>query len=139
MESINSFIVHNLESFPVIWSRRSAIEPGYAVQWESEMNALLKRAKPFVIIFEEGQPDESHGDRKTRGLWLKRNKLALSSLCKAVVAIESDTVKRTALKVQSALAARAFGVVMEIVASKEAAQTLACALLEQACGDRDGR
>jgi hypothetical protein len=49
-----------------------------------------------------------------------------------VVAIEPDAIKRTALKAQSALAAKAFGVAMEIVASKEAAQTLADQLLAHA-------
>ncbi|MGB8418428.1 hypothetical protein [Paraburkholderia sp.] len=135
MESVNRFIVHDLESFPVVWSRRSAIKPGYAAQWENEMDALLKGEQPFVIIFEEGQPDETHDDRKTRGLWLKRNKHGLGGLCKAVVAIEPDAIKRTALKAQSALAAKAFGVAMEIVASKEAAQTLARQLLAHAGGD----
>lgn len=131
MESIDNFSVHSLENFPVVWSRRSAIKPGYSGQWESEMDALLERATPFVIVFEEGQPDESHEDRKTRGLWLKRNKLALGTLCKAVVAIEPDAIKRTALKAQSVLATKAFGVAMEIVESKEAAQKLAFELVEQ--------
>lgn len=131
MESIDSFTVHSLESFPVVWSRRAAIKPGYSAQWEAEMDMLLQRATPFVIVFEEGQPDESHEDRKTRGLWLKRNKLALGTLCKAVLAIEPDMLKRTALKAQSALAAKAFGVAMEIVESKEAAQKLAFELVER--------
>jgi hypothetical protein len=129
MESIVRFIVHDIENFPIVWSRRAAITPGYAVQWEREMDALTARAEAFVIIFEEGQPDEMHEDRKMRGIWLKRNKLVLAEQCKAVLAIEPDAIKRSALKVQSALAARAFGVTMDVAASAEDARSMAYGLL----------
>jgi hypothetical protein len=129
MQSTVRFIVHDIENFPIVWSRRAAIAPGYAMQWEHEMDALMARAEPFVIIFEEGQPEEVHEDRKTRGLWLKRNKLALAGRCKAVLAIEPDAIKRTALKLQSALVAKAFGVTMDIAASAEDARSMAYGLL----------
>jgi hypothetical protein len=129
----DNFIVHDLHAFPLVWSRRLAIEPGYASQWAREMDALLEQAQPFVIAFEEGQPEESHEDRKTRGLWLKRNKALLGTVCRAVIAIEPDAVRRTALKAQSALASRAFSVAMEVVASREDAQALARKLLAQSC------
>jgi hypothetical protein len=129
----DDFIVHDLHAFPLIWSRRRAIEPGYASQWAREMDALLAKAQPFVIVFEEGQPEESHEDRKTRGLWLKRNKALLGTVCRAVIAIEPDALRRTALKAQSALASRAFSVAMEVVASREDAQARAHQLLALSC------
>jgi hypothetical protein len=132
MQSIVHFIVHDIEDFPIVWLRRAAIAPGYATQWEREMDALMTCSEPFVVIFEEGQPEEAHEDRKTRGLWLKRNKLALAQRCKAVLAIEPDAIKRTALKVQSALAAGAFGVPMDIAASTEDARLMAYSLLGKA-------
>lgn len=49
--------------------------------------------------------------------------------CKAVLAIEPDAIKRIALKVQSALAARAFGVTTDIAASVEDARLMAYRLL----------
>lgn len=128
-----TFIVHDLHAFPLVWSRSRAIEPGYAPQWAREMDALLEKAQPFVIVFEEGQPEESHEDRKTRGLWLKRNKALLGTICRAVIAIEPDAVRRIALKAQSALASRAFSVAMEVVASREDAEALARELLDQSC------
>ncbi|MEW6341248.1 MAG: hypothetical protein AB1704_11265 [Pseudomonadota bacterium] len=129
MQSIVRFIVHDIEDFPIVWTRRSEIKPGYAVQWEHEMDALMTCTDPFVIIFEEGQPEEAHEDRKTRGLWLKRNKLLLAEQCKAVLAIEPDSIKRAALKLQSALVAKAFGVTMDIAASAEDARSMAYGLL----------
>ncbi|MFT4064730.1 hypothetical protein [Paraburkholderia sp.] len=93
------------------------------------MDALLAKAQPFVILFEEGQPEEAHDDRKTRGIWLKRNKVALGERCKGVIAIEPDAVRRAALKAQTALASRAFGVAMEVVASRAVAERRARELL----------
>ncbi|WP_322012958.1 hypothetical protein [Paraburkholderia sp. J12] len=132
MTGNDTFIVHDLHAFPLIWSRRRAIVPGYAMQWTQEMDALLARAEPFVIVFEEGQPEESHEDRKNRGLWLKHNKALLGNICRAVIAIEPDAVKRAALKAQSALASRAFSVAMEVVASSEAARERAREILADA-------
>ncbi|WP_042338261.1 hypothetical protein [Paraburkholderia ferrariae] len=132
MTGNDRFIVHDLHAFPLVWSRCRAIVPGYAAQWAHEMDALLARAEPFVIVFEEGQPEETHDDRKTRGLWLKQNKALLGTVCRAVIAIEPDAEKRTALQAQSALASRAFSVAMEVAASSEAALERAREILADA-------
>ena len=129
MESTDHFTVHDVSEFPVVRSRATAVGPGYATQWEREMNALLEHASPFVLLMEEGQPQESHDDRKARGLWLKRNKTALASFCKAVIIIEPDAVQREAFQAQAAMAAKAFGVPMEVAASKAGAEELAGRLL----------
>lgn len=124
-----TFIVHDVSQFPVIWQRRDQVRPGYSAQWQLEMDALLRQGQPFVVIFEEDQPEEAHEDRKQRGLWLKRNKTALIAVCRAVVGIEANAIKRAALKMQSAIAAKAFGVAMEIAASKSEAEDVARSLL----------
>lgn len=133
MNTTNEFRVHDVESFPVVWSRREAIESGYSAQWEREMNALLARTRPFVIVMEENQPQETHEDRKTRGLWLKQNKIVLGNWCKAVIAIETHAFKRAKIEAQTALASRAFGVKMEVAASQDAALVRARELLGHRC------
>jgi len=129
MNTTINFHIHDTQSFPLVWSRAGAIKPGYAAQWIGEMDALLVRAQPFVIAFEEGQPEETQEDRKSRGLWLKQNKSLLGTFCKAVIAIEPDALKRSALEAQTALASRAFGVAMEVLASRESVAIRARALL----------
>jgi len=122
---LGNFIVHDIAGFPLVWSRRDAVRPGYAPQWEREMDALLRRAAPFVIVMQDRQAEEEHADRKLRALWLKRNKDLLGVFCKAVIAIEPDAMKRVALNAQTALAVKAFGVPMSVAPSEEAARSMA--------------
>jgi hypothetical protein len=111
------FELHDVSGFPIVRSRANTARPGYAPQWEGEMEALLARAEPFVIIFEGDRPEEAQEDRKHRGIWLKKNKLRLSAVCKALISIEENDLKRMAVKAQSAMAERAFGIPMMVVAS----------------------
>ncbi|AOY90983.1 hypothetical protein BKK79_03510 [Cupriavidus sp. USMAA2-4] len=124
-EHATPFTVHDIAAFPLVWTRREAVRPGYAAQWEREMDELLRQQFPFVILMPERQAEEEHADRKVRALWLKRNKEALARLCKAVIAVEPDALKRVALNAQAALAVKAFGVPMAIAPSAQAAQELA--------------
>jgi len=126
---LDNFIVHDIAGFPLVWSRRDAVRPGYAPQWEREMDALLRREAPFVIIMQDRQPEEEHADRKARGLWLKRNKDLLGVYCKTVIVIEPDALRRVALNAQTALAVKAFGMPMSVAPSEEAARSMAIEFL----------
>jgi hypothetical protein len=125
----HTFTVHDASAFPIVFSRADAVVPGYAVQWETEMNMLLAQGSPFVVVFPAMRTEETHEDRKRRGLWLKRNKQALAGLCRCLIAIEPDSLKRLALKAQTAMATKAFGIPMQIVSSPEEATTLADRLI----------
>lgn len=127
--SVDEFLVHDISHFPVVWSRNAAIVPGYAPQWVREMNRLLARGLPFVIIFDEGMADEDHEDRKVRAVWLKENKSLLASLCRSVIAIEPNAIKRAALTAQALIASKAFGVAMDVVPSRQDAEAAARASL----------
>ncbi|OCC04002.1 hypothetical protein BA190_16070 [Labrys sp. WJW] len=124
-----AFIVHDVSGFPIIRSRPEAIVPGYAGRWMSEMEALLAQGQPFVVVFPAGHAEEAHEDRKRRGIWLKANKQALGRLCLSLIAIEPDRLKRVALRAQTAMATKAFGIAMEIAASSEEATALAARLI----------
>lgn len=94
------------------------------------MDALLAISMPFVIIMEGDEHAEEHKDRKARGIWLKKNKAALATVCKAVIGIEASAIKRGAMQLQMSLATKAFGIKMEIVASREEALHLAERILK---------
>ena len=126
------FTVHDVTAFPIIRQRPEALVPGYAAQWERELERLLGRATPFVVILGGGLPEETHEDRKSRGIWLKRNKALLALGCKAVIGIEPNIVMRAALKAQALLAAKAFGTPIDVAGSDEEAVALAQTILDAA-------
>lgn len=86
--------------------------------------ALVAHGEAFVLAHPQARAEEAHKDRKRRGLWLKQNKQALGACCKAVISVEPDDARRTELAAQSAMAEKAFGIPMRMVAT-----------LEQACAD----
>ncbi|MBM7046718.1 MULTISPECIES: hypothetical protein [Rhizobium] len=127
-----TFNIHDVTAFPIVRQRPEALVPGYAAQWERELERLLGRATPFVVILSGGLPEETHEDRRSRGIWLKRNKALLALGCKAVIGIEPNVVRRAALKAQALLAAKAFGTSMDVVGSDEEAVALAQTILDAA-------
>lgn len=124
---MDQFTVHDVTDFPVVRMRR--VWPGYAPQWETEMNALMAQASPFVVIFDDRSAEEIHEDRKVRGLWLKNNKHALGKICRAVIAVEADPVTRMAMQAQALAAGKAFGLAMVVASSAEEAEDKARTLL----------
>ena len=125
-----TFTFHDVSLWPIVRQSAESVRPGYAAQWEREMDAMLAISMPFVVIMDGDQAAEDHEDRKVRGIWLKKNKTALAAICRAVIGIEANPIKRAAIQVQMALATKAFGTRMELVASQEAALRLAKQILE---------
>ena len=124
------FAFHDVALWPIVRPSAASVHPGYSKQWEREMDALLALSMPFVVIMEGDEHTEEHEDRKARGIWLKKNKTALAAVCKAVIGIEASAIKRAAMQLQMSLATKAFGIRMEIVASREEALLLAERILK---------
>lgn len=120
----DAFRIHDVRRYPLCLFNPTHALDGYAPQWEAEMEALLAAGQPFTIAYVELDPTESHDDRKHRALWLKRNKERLGRLCKAQISVEPDEARRAAASKQGELAARAFGIPHEAVASLEEAVAL---------------
>lgn len=120
-----AFRVFDVRDFPVIWLRAESIVNGYALPWMLEMELILGLRQPFVVVFEEGSPEETVEDRKLRAVWLKKNKEALKPFCRSLIAIESNKLKREVMKVQLALAMKAFDVPADIAASVAEAELIA--------------
>ncbi|CAN7719926.1 hypothetical protein LJR251_005967 [Rhizobium rhizogenes] len=117
------FVIHDISAFPIVFQRADAVRPGYAAQWEREMDVLLQAFTAFVIILQQGQAEQSNADVRSRALWLERNRELSAAVCKAVIGIECDSAK------QAVLTADAFGTKLEIAASYEEAASAARANL----------
>ncbi len=126
--NFDSFVHHDIAHFPVVLAPAAAAA-GYAAQWAREMEALLDHGKAFVLVHLGTRGEESHDDRKQRGLWLKRRKAELGAVCRAVISVEPDTDRRAELATQSLLAQKAFGIPMLVAASEAEAHAQAQRLL----------
>ena len=127
--TLHTFTVYDVTHFPLVVMRNEAIAPGYAVQWEKELEALLHHAQPFVILFPPGRPEaEDHEDRKRRMQWFKANRERLSAVCRALISIEADEEERESLRARAADLVKVFGVPLEIAMSWEEAQALGARL-----------
>ena len=121
-----AFTLHDVSAFPVVRMRNGdACTPGYAPAWCREMDALLGRNTPFVLIYQRRRNDEPHDDRVARGLWLKRNKDALAERCRALIIVEPDRDRRAALDAAFPSLVRAFGTPQAACATDEEAVALA--------------
>ncbi|HEX7815005.1 hypothetical protein [Dyella sp.] len=126
------FIIHDVRALPYVAFNQAAVQPGYAQQWEAEMVALLEHGEPFVVVYDQLRIEETHDDRKHRGIWLKHNKGPLARVCKAMVSIEPDEARRDAVRSQADTAVKAFGIPHEAVASREEAVRLVYRLVGHA-------
>ncbi|MBB3228226.1 2-polyprenyl-6-methoxyphenol hydroxylase-like FAD-dependent oxidoreductase [Luteibacter sp. Sphag1AF] len=127
-----SFSVHDVASFPLVWLSADQVTAGYAAQWKEEMDALIQCGRPFVVLHGAGHGDEQHEDRKERGIWLKRNKDALARCCPGIVSVEPDPIKRQAAKAMAIMAVKAFGIPAHVTATREEACDIAKQLLREA-------
>jgi hypothetical protein len=129
MNPTESFLIHDISSFPLVWMKDGTSMPDYATQWKKEMDALLSISRPFVMLHGASESDERQQDRKERGLWLKHHKEELARYCVAMIGIEADPLKNQVMKAMSAMATKAFGTPAYVVGNDEEARQLATRLL----------
>lgn len=95
------------DRFPLVWMSSSGPS-----NWESELNALLCRAEPFVLLTRE-RPDREQGatggDRKRFALWLKSNRELLKRVCAGSIVVVSSEVIALPLRVLLVPLSKAFG------------------------------
>lgn len=120
-----AFIIHDVTRFPFVVFNDDAAQPGYANQWEKEMVALMENGQPFVVVYDQHRTEESHEDRKRRGIWLKHNKAALGLVCKALIRIEPDEDARRQARAMCDMAVKAFGIPHEVAATQDEALLIA--------------
>lgn len=134
------FELHDISRFPFVRATHREKQAGVALQWQREMEALIGRAQPFVIIFPPGHHaglEQLDGDamrqaqeeRKQRALWFKRNREQLAVSCKGMITIELEATRRFAERAKASLLEKAFGVPLRVADSGDMADELADALL----------
>lgn len=127
--AIEAAQVFEMDEFPIVTFRNDAIQPGYASRWVREMEALVKRGEPFVIVFLPNRPDEEQEDRKLRAVWLKTHKDELSGICRALITVEPDVLQRVESAKEAQAMQKAFGLLLVSVETEDEARDLACSLL----------
>ncbi|GAA5019275.1 hypothetical protein GCM10023206_33230 [Acinetobacter puyangensis] len=120
----NLFKIHDVSRFPLCVFRADQAQSGYATQWEREMVQLLHNAQLFTIVYIEFSQNETHEDRKQRGLWLKHHKNDMNQYCKALISVEPDQEKRILIEQQAEIAVKAFGTPHYAVGSLAEAENL---------------
>ncbi|WP_164227394.1 hypothetical protein [Stenotrophomonas maltophilia] len=120
-----AFTIHDIRELPLAVFDQAAAQPGYASQWEAEMEVLLQNGQPFVVVYDLLRSDETHEDRKHRGVWLRHNKEPLGQVCKALISIKPDDTRRAEVAAMSDIAVKALGIPHEAVATRDEALAVA--------------
>jgi hypothetical protein len=110
------FRLHDLSQFPMCVFRSAEATDGYSAAWITEIEALVAIGKPFTVVY-QALGEESHEDRKQRGIWLKQNKAELGEFCLATITVEPDAQRRAELEEWGERAVKAFGIPHRAVAT----------------------
>jgi hypothetical protein len=111
------FYLHDVSEFPFVSLISERCPPGYAEQWNREMDALLESGRLFVVAFEPAALNETAEDFRTRGIWFKKNRLLLPGRVAAMVGIVHSASEREAHAQDMEKRSRGFGVRYCAVAS----------------------
>lgn len=123
------FILHRVSTFPIVVFATELAQGGYAERWTVEMESLLAKRTPFVILIPSCERPESREDWARRVVWMKENKATLSLYCKGVISIEPDRKLRGDLERRVSGSKRMFGVSQHVVECDENAVDLARRML----------
>jgi hypothetical protein len=120
-----AFVVHDISRFPLVIVRLDTLLPGFAPQWEAEMDALIAHAQSFVVIHHGTPLDETDDQRQRRARWLSQRQDALQPLCKMRIFVEVSMTRRAAAIVRCRAAMHASGVPYRVVATMDEAHAIA--------------
>jgi hypothetical protein len=118
------------EAFPIVRIRYDQEGPSGQDNNLALFEALLDREQPFVLIGNgEHLQQESHEERKRIALWMKRNRVRLNRLVRAMVYVEPNTVKRLAARPATFVFEKFWGFPMLVSESDRDATAIAESLL----------
>ena len=115
--------------FPLVFLRDTC---GPEASTEVEFAALLAEGRRFVLISKHHDHDDANdapNAKKSRALFLKRNKGRLRVLCAAAIVIEGAKATPMAFRLATRAFGKAFGVPFHFVHDEEAATTLGTEVL----------
>jgi sulfite reductase beta subunit-like hemoprotein len=127
----DGFMLHRTSSFPIVRFESELAQGGYAERWISEMEHLLARKTPFVLVIPNSQRPESREDWARRVVWMKEQKEMLSLYCRGVISIEPDAKLGSDLERRVSGSERMFGVVQHVVRQEADAEKLARKILDK--------
>ena len=102
----------------------------------ADLEALLRRGEPFVMI-SSGQHDREPPDiRRSRALWFKENVQRFAPLCKAMIHVERDSDERRRMESRLSTVGRGIGTRFMVVADAATAEALAWSLMAKTEEDK---
>ena len=110
--------------FPLVFLHNN---DGAAESTEAEFAALLAEGRRFVLIskhHDHGDANDAPDAKKSRALFLKRNKGRLRALCAAAIVIEGAKATPMAFRLAARAFGKAFGVPFHFVHDEGAATAL---------------
>jgi len=124
------YYLHDVSEFPFVALRSDRCPPGYAEQWNREMDALLESRRLFVVAFEPAALNETAEDFRTRGIWFKKNRLLLPGRVAAMIGVVPSAEERDAHALDMEKRSRGFGVRYCAMASFEHARQATDAFID---------
>ena len=118
----------NSSEFPLVWMSFSQQSGQDSQKDFDEFEANLGRGEPFVIL-SDSTPDGDHEhtpeEKKRVSLWMKKHKLELRKLVRAMILVEPNQAKRLGYKAFSVMFAKFWGYPMLLAESREQAVDMA--------------
>lgn len=121
----HTYLLHDTSRLPAVIFIAHNATPGYARRWIEETEALMADGHPYVVVYDQPRLDEAPEDRAKRAVWLKANKVALAKVCKGLVSIDPDDVRRAEIDAMGQIGAKAFGMPHVAVATFDEAIAVA--------------
>lgn len=124
----------NCDEFPLVYveDHDHAPQPPGEPSWKDELEALLGRSRPFVLIFaapHEDDHEESQEDRRERAIWFKQNRARMMALCAGAMVIEKNGPTPMPIRLAAQGFGKALGIEFGFVGDDRAAREAAAALL----------
>jgi hypothetical protein len=118
-------------AFPIVRMHYDKTAPEGEDAGFALFDALLARERAFVLLGEggDGAREQSHEERKSLTLWMKRNREPLRAFVKAMVYVEPKAAKRVLVKASAGVFGKFWGYPMLVAASREEALAIAARLL----------
>ncbi|EDS7589098.1 hypothetical protein AAQ05_004512 [Salmonella enterica subsp. diarizonae] len=90
--------------FPVVCIYGADLVPGDGASIIGDFEQLIRYAKPFVLIIEDGASSSrrQQEEGKARMLWLKENKTRMAAVCKGIVFVTPDSHRLPLVEKQAA-------------------------------------
>ncbi|MBN3841655.1 MULTISPECIES: ATP--cob(I)alamin adenosyltransferase [Burkholderia] len=122
--------------FPFVWLRYSGSTHTDPARLIAELDALLARREPFVLLTDDAPSGDDRGAddhelRKQLAKWSKANRAQSREWIPAMIAIEPDASRRVALNAFSGAFEKVWGYPLSATENRDDALALARRLLDE--------